>query len=361
MTPFVFEPNLAHAATIPAHWYTDPARLTTERAQVFRRTWQYAVTLDQLRLPGNYCAVEVNGIPVVVTRDAQGELRAFYNVCRHRAGVVARGCGNRKSLQCQYHGWVYGLDGGLKNAPEIEGTEDFDKARFGLLPLRVDTWGGFVFVNMSGDAPPLLEYLGRIPDETQAFDFARWRRVERRDYVVNANWKVYVDNYLEGYHVPIAHPGLYRELDYQNYRVETFRYYSAQHAPIRPVRAEDAAGRVYTQLRGDDQAFYYWIFPNFMLNLYLGTLQINNIVPLGHDKTLTVFEWYHQDSSTPETWNILQDSIAFSDEIQQEDIQLCEDVWRNLQTGVYTQGRYCAKRENGVHHFHGLLAEFLGG
>ena len=360
LSNFTFEPNLARASTLPASWYTDPNRLLLEQQKIFKRTWQYATSLDPLKLPGNYVSVDVCGIPIVLTHDMKGNIRAFYNVCRHRAGVVARGAGNRKTLQCQYHGWLYGLDGGLKNTPEFEGVENFDKDNFGLIPIRVETWGGFAFVNMSGDAPSLKEYLGNIPAETEHFDFSSMRRVERREYVIQANWKVYVDNYLEGYHLPIAHPGLFKEIDYAQYRVDTFRYYSSQYAPIRPVRTEDSAGRVYTQLQGDDRAFYYWLFPNFMLNLYPGNLQINIIVPLSYDKTLTIFEWYFSDPGTPDTWNTLQDSIAFSDQVQKEDIQLCEDVWRNLQTGIYTQGRYCVKRENGVHHFHSLLDEFLG-
>ncbi len=359
MQNFKFQTNLAQADTIPADWYTDPAMLAHEKKAIFNKSWQFATSLDQLRFPGNFVAVDVVGTPVVVTRDANGVLRAFYNVCRHRAGVVARGAGNRKSLQCQYHGWLYGLDGCLRTTPEFEGVQNFRKEDFGLVPIRVETWGPFAFVNMDNDAPSLLSVLGKIPEETAHFNFDGMRKMKRMDYIVNANWKIYVDNYLEGYHVPIAHPGLFKELDYEQYRVDTYPYYSSQYAPIRPIRNEDAAGRVYTALQGDDKAFYYWIFPNFMLNIYLGMLQINIIVPLSHDKTLTIFEWYFADPGTPDTWNNLQSSIDFSDEIQKEDIELCEDVWRNLQTGIYTQGRYCVKRENGVHHFHGLLAKAL--
>jgi choline monooxygenase len=358
LTDFVVDPNLARAATLPAEWYTDPSYLKLEHQKVFRRTWQYAATLEQLRFPGNYVAVDVVGVPVVLTRDLAGELHAFYNVCRHRAGIVAKGAGNRKTLQCLYHGWLYGLDGCLRTTPEFEGVENFAKSDYGLIPIRVESWGPFVFVNMYPEAPSLLETLGEIPAETAGFNFANLRSVGRRDYYVNANWKIYVDNYLEGYHVPVAHPGLYRELDYAQYRVDTYRYYSSQYAPIRPVRTEDAAGRVYTALQGDDKAFYYWLFPNFMLNIYLGMVQINMIVPLGHDRTLTIFEWFFADPGTPESWNTLHDSMAFSDQIQLEDVEICEYVWRNLQVGVYDQGRYCLKRENGVHHFHQLLHEF---
>jgi choline monooxygenase len=357
---FTLDPQIATASTPPASWYTDPSMLTLERESIFRRTWQYAAPLELLRFPGNYAAVDVVGTPVVLMRGQDNVLRAFHNVCRHRGGVVARGCGNRKSLQCQYHGWLYGMDGTLKNTPEFDGVENFNKDDFGLIPIRVDTWGPFAFVNVDSSAPPLLEVLGKIPEETSKFDFSELRKVERRDYLINANWKIYIDNYLEGYHIPIAHPGLFKEVDYDNYRIDLFRYYSSQHAPIRPVRTEDAAGRVFTELKGDERAFYYWIFPNFMVNIYPGNVQINIIVPLGRDKTLTIFEWYFADPGTPEAWNNLQDGIAFSDTVQKEDIELCEDVQRNLQTGVYHQGRYSVKRENGVHHFHGLVEEFLG-
>jgi choline monooxygenase len=356
---FILDPQIASASTPPASWYTDPEMLTLEREKIFRTTWQYAASLDLLRLPGNYAAVDVVGMPIILTRGQDGVLRAFHNVCRHRAGVVTHGCGNRKSLQCQYHGWLYGLDGKLKNAPEFDGVENFNKDDFGLIPVRVETWGGYAFVNIDGSAPPLLEVLGKIPQETADLNFDELRKVERRDYIINCNWKVYIDNYLEGYHIPIAHPGLFKEVDYDNYRVDTFRYYSSQYAPIRPVRSEDSTGRVFTELKGDEQAHYYWIFPNFMFNTYPGNVQINIIVPLSHDKTLTIFEWYYAGPGTPEAWNNLQDGIAFSDNVQKEDIQLCEDVQRNLQSGVYHQGRYSVKRENGVHHFHGLVSEFL--
>jgi len=356
---FSINPDVARAATLPANLYTDPAMLGMEQDKLFRGTWQYAASLDTLRHPGNFAAVDVMGTPLVLTRDLNGELRAFYNVCRHRAGTVAKGFGNRKTLQCQYHGWLYGLDGKLKNAPEIEGTEDFNPADFCLVPVRVESWGPFAFVNMDGQAPPLLEVLGKIPQETAKFDFSHMRSVKRHDYFVESNWKVYVDNYLEGYHVPIAHPGLFREIDYAQYRVDTFRYYSSQYAPIRPARAKDASGRVYMQMTGDDQALYYWLFPNFMLNIYMGMLQINIVVPMGHDRTKVIFEWFFADDASAQSWDKLSESIEFSDEIQREDAEICANVWRNLQTGVYSSGRFVAQRENGVHHFHTLYEEFL--
>jgi choline monooxygenase len=187
--------------------------------------------------------------------------------------------------------------------------------------------------------------------------------VMRREYVLSCNWKVYIDNYLEGYHIPVVHPGLHKEIAYDQYQVEPHRYYSLQHAPLRPV-AGSGEPRNYLppEQSGttDDQAQYYWLFPNIMLNVYLGQMQTNVILPLGVDRTLTIFEWYSADPpanvAADETWTRL---LKFSDEIQVEDIGICEAVQKNLRSRVYDRGRYSVKRENGVHHFHSLLHEFL--
>ncbi|MCS6911367.1 MAG: hypothetical protein NZM11_12500, partial [Anaerolineales bacterium] len=170
------------------------------------------------------------------------------------------------------------------------------------------------------------------------------------------NWKVYCDNYLEGYHIPVAHPGLYRVLDYERYRVEPRRYHSRQLSPLRPT-----AGNRYADLRADTEVLYYWVFPNFMLNIYPDNLSANIVLPLGPERTLTIFEWFFHDLGSGAAWEAVQQGIAFSDEIQREDIEICEAVQRGLRSRSYTQGRFSVKRENGVHHFHSLVNEFLGG
>lgn len=296
-------------------------------------------------------------------------LRGFYNVCRHRAGQVALSKGNRRSLQCRYHGWTYGLDGSLRACPEMDGTENFDKADFGLLPVRVERWGPFVFANLDPDAAPLSELMGTIPAEVAraGYDVERMRLVERREYLIECNWKVYVDNYLEGYHLPIAHPDLFRELDCDAYRVETFRYYSKQHAPIRELKPGEEIGRDRRYLRtadGEDEALYYWLFywlfPNTMFNIYQDNMSSNVILPVGVDRTLTIFEWFFAHPGSGPGWESMQQTIAFSDQIQQEDIVLCEQVQRGLRSSAYDTGRLSAKRENGVYHFQELVREFLG-
>lgn len=345
--------DLARATTIPASWYLDPAFLDRERAAIFGRTWQPVGFARAVADPGTYFACEIAGEPVLVARAKDGVLRAFSNVCRHRASIVAEGQGRAANLRCPYHGWTYGLDGRLLACPEFEGVLDWDKSTSGLPPYRVEIWGPYVFVNQDPAAPSLTEVFGDIPEEVAKIgcEVDKLEFSERRDYVIPCNWKVYIDNYLEGYHLPSSHPSLFRELDYANYRVDTRRYYSLQHAPIRPLKP----GQENRRYESDGlRALYYWIFPNFMLNVYPDNMNANIIVPLGPDKTLTIFEWFGYSGS-----KVRSESVAFADEIQQEDIKICESVQKGLHSRTYNTGRFSVKRENGVHHFHLLLDEFV--
>jgi choline monooxygenase len=356
---------LSRASTLPSRYYLEPSVLEAEKERVFGRTWQLVARLEDLARPGDFVPATIVDEPIVITHGTDDVLRGFYNVCRHRAGQLALSKGNRRSLQCRYHGWTYGLDGSLRACPEMDETEDFSKEDFGLTPVRVERWGPFVFANLDADAPALSEVMGAIPGEVAraGYDVERMRLVERREYLIECNWKVYVDNYLEGYHLPIAHPDLFRELDYDAYRVETFRYYSKQHAPIRELKATEELGRDRRFTRtaeGEEDALYYWLFPNTMFNIYPDNMSSNVILPVGHDRTLTIFEWFFAEPGTGAGWESMQQGIAFSDQIQQEDIVLCEQVQRGLRSRAYDAGRFSAKRENGVYHFQQLVREFLG-
>ena len=204
----------------------------------------------------------------------------------------------------------------------------------------------FVFACLAEDTPPLASVLGRIPDETRDLRLDAMRFVARKDYVVQANWKTYVDNFLEGYHLPTVHPGLFKVLDYANYRVETERLYSKQLSPLR--------GSTGTAEQGE--ALYYWVFPNWMLNIYPDNMSLNIVLPLGADRCVTIFEWYRHD---PNAKDDIEKTIAFSDGIQDEDIMICEAVQRGLASGAYERGRFSPIRENGVHHFQSLVHEYL--
>ena len=336
-----FDSRLEHASTIPSRFYFDPAVLQQELRDVFGATWQLAGRAEQVREPGQFFTTTIGAEPVLIVRGSDGVLRAMSNVCRHRAGPVAKGEGKRPVLQCGYHGWTYNLDGTLFRTPEFDGVQDFGKP---CLPqFRIEEWSDLLFVSISPAVPPLPDVLGGI----MRHDFRGYRLAARKDWELDCNWKVYVDNYLEGYHIPIVHPSLFREIDYPNYRTETKPWYSIQHAPLK--RAE--------RIRGDEVS-YYWVYPNLMLNVYPDNFSTNLILPLGHGRTLTVFEWYFRDPDHAQQQ--IGETISFSDEIQLEDIEICEAVQRGLASATYDSGRYSPQRENGVHHFHGLYAAAMG-
>lgn len=358
---YKFDERLASASTPPSEWYTDPRILAEEKAKVFGRTWQLVGRTEQVAQAGQYFTATVGDEPVVVVRGADERLRAFSNVCRHRAGPVATGEGQRRGgFKCGYHGWSYALDGRLVGTPEFEGVECWSKEENGLPEFSVETWGALVFVNLEHDCAPLAETLEDIPARIGRLfggDPSEMRPAARKDWYMDCNWKVYVDNYLEGYHIPIVHPSLNREIDYSKYQTETRRFYSIQHSPIKPV--EGARLRRGDAAADEPEAQFYWVFPNLMLNVYPDNYSTNVILPLGAERTLTVFEWYFRDAERDDVQERVRRTIEFSDEIQLEDIRICEAVQRGLRSLTYTSGRYSVKRENGVHHFHSLLTKFL--
>lgn len=349
---FEFDERLERASTLPSRLYFDRTTFEAEKRAIFYRTWQMVGRLEQLPEEGSYFTCDVVDEPLIIARDQRGELRGFHNVCRHRAGPVAEGAGCRSSLQCRYHGWTYSLDGKLIGTPEFDGVECFSREENGLRPVKVEAWEQFIFVSLDESAPPLAQLLEDIPRMTHEFEVSRMKFVERRDYVIDCNWKVYVDNYLEGYHIPIVHPGLMRELDYTKYRTITRRYFSLQDAPIKQ-------GGAYYGSREQRDALYFWVFPNLMVNINPETLSTNLIVPLSESKTLTIFEWFAHAERLSEARESVQATIDFSEEIQQEDIKICERVQRGLRSITYDRGRYSVRRENGVHHFHSLWMEFM--
>jgi choline monooxygenase len=351
-----FELNVARAQTLDASWYLDPQVYELEQERIFARTWQAVARLDELTKPGDYLSTEAAGEPLVLTRDQTGAIRAYYNVCPHRAGALARGKGNRKTLQCLYHGWTFGLNGELLRAPGMEGAEDFDKSCFGLRPVRAETWGPYIFVNLDDNAPSLASVWGDEFTRTTGIDFQGWQLVERCEYLINCNWKVYLDNYAEGYHVPMAHPGLNREMNLDDYYVDTYRFFSTQWVPVKPPTQGNKAKRRYLNPLPEDKICYHTMFPNFMIDTYPDNLSVNVLKPLSVDKSLLTFEWYFKpdlDETAKETM------VKFADEVQYEDIEICEYVQQGLKSRSYNRGRFSARHENGVHHFQALVHEYL--
>jgi len=262
-------------------------------------------------------------------------------------------------FRCGYHGWTYDLEGKLINAPEFEGVQDFNPADFTLAPVRTEEWSGLIFVNLDPNAEPLVSSLHELPQQAARFGFDKMKLFERRTYDMKCNWKTYVDNYLEGYHLPSVHPGLNRELDYNAYVVESHERHIKQFSPIRGAQPGDATPRRYQEAREDLTTDYYWIFPNWMLNCYPDNVSLNIVLPLEPERTLAIFEWYLPEKDLGSA--AATASVEFSDQIQLEDVAICEAVQKNLRSRSYHRGRYSVKQEKGVHAFHRMYANAMNG
>lgn len=337
------EQSLAGATALPARYYTGNAVAALDRRAVFARSWQLVAHAAQLNGRGDHVVTEIDGVPLLIVRGDDGELRALHNVCRHRAGPLAI-CDGRaaKRLRCRYHGWTYALDGRLQSAPEMSGATDFDVGAIRLPQARVALWQGFVFVAL-GKAPPLTDVLDGIDARIGSDALAGYALHRREAYDIACNWKVYVDNYLEGYHVPHIHPELNRMLDYRSYVTELARWHCLQWSPLEST----------DDLYGNGEALYYWIWPNTMLNILPGRLQTNCVLSLGPDRCRVEFDFYYPDDAMGASRR--ERDIAFSDIVQKEDVDICERVQRGLGSGSYVAGRLNPLRESGVHHFHELL------
>lgn len=343
---------LERAETIPSAWYIDPEYHARDRSLIFERTWQMVGHVDRLPNTGDRIIADVGGNPIVVVRTKNGALRAFYNVCRHRGGPLATEDGCDPMLQCRYHGWTYTLDGELRGVPRWDRVDLFDKKDFGLVPVHVDVWEGFIFVNLDRDpdpSPRLAELMSGITDRIAPMRIAAKRFHSRVVYDVACNWKVYADNYLEGYHVPLVHPGLFGMLDYRNYTTEIFDWYSVQHSPI-------SKGE---WVFGDGHAFYFYIYPNLALNILPGRLQTNLIIPIAHDRCRVCFDYYYDDVESEQAKKWIEEDISSAHQTQLEDISICEHVQRGLSSRAYDRGRYSVELEGGVWGFQNLVRKAM--
>lgn len=306
--------DIARASTLAAPRYFAKETFDEEKSRLFSSTWQLIGHVHRVTKPGDYFTFDLIGEPLLVARGDDGILRAFYNVCRHRAGNPAEGCGNRKLFRCGYHGWTYRLDGALLVTPEFDGVEHFDPKEHGLTAIQVEEWFNLIFVNLDPGAAPLAECLGDLPAQAERFDFRSMKFSERRTYDMKCNWKTYVDNYLEGYHLPSVHPALNRELDYGSYTVEGYSQHVRQWSPIRGAQAGDSSPRLYQQAGEKLTADYFWVFPNWMMNCYPDNVSLNIILPLEPERTLAIFEWYLPEEKLGSAAAL--ESVTFSDQVQ---------------------------------------------
>jgi choline monooxygenase len=343
------------AATIPASWYVDRHVYDLELETVFARSWQMIGLAERLSEPGQYLTCEISGEPIVVVRGNDNILRAFYNVCRHHAAaVMTEPEGRAAQLRCPYHGWTYSLTGELKGTPDFAGVCSFDRSMNGLIPVDLEQWENWVFVRLNHSDPKatLRQFLGaELVDQIRPLKLDTLHWLERRHYTFDCNWKVFVDNYLDGgYHVPHLHKGLDSVLDYSNYMIENGEHFCLQWSPLVSQGAEAQTGAV----RKGERALYYWIYPNFMINWYDGVMDTNLVIPHGVDKTEVIFDFYFPDVSEAARARNFE-SIAVGQRIQDEDVEICKSVQRGLNSRAYNAGRLSVRREAGEHLFHRLL------
>ncbi len=344
-----------NALTLPAFVYLDENVLELEKKAIIENSWQLVGHTSQLKKSGSHIVAQIGDKPVIVVRNRQDEIKGFMNVCRHRGGPLAYENGHSNMLTCRYHGWTYTLDGQLKAAPEMQSTPNFDICQYHLPQVHVALWQGLVFVCVNAEATEKISvetlYAG-IAENILPIRLDLMQFSHRDTYHVKCNWKVYMDNYLEGYHLPMVHPELNKLLDYRSYQTELHSWYSYQYSPLETV---NNPGNFY----GDGRAHYYCIFPNTMLNIMPGRLQANIVLPNGIDETIVHFDYYYADIESETTKKLVEQDLAMSDNIQKEDMQICEFVQKGLRSGSYDQGRLCMKRETGVLHFQELWRKTL--
>ncbi|XP_021304992.1 choline monooxygenase, chloroplastic isoform X2 [Sorghum bicolor] len=341
---------LDSAITPPSGWYTDPGFLQHELDRVFHRGWQAVGHIWQVKNPNDFFTGRLGNVEFVICRDADGKLHAFHNVCRHHASLLACGSGQKTCFQCPYHGWTYGLDGTLLKATRISGIRNFNKNDFGLIPIKVVTWGPFVLVRFDDESTEDNvydavgnEWLGSASDllGTNGIDTSL-PHICRREYIINCNWKVFCDNYLDGgYHVPYAHGALASGLQLQSYETLTYERVSVQRCESAPAEPDDFD-------RLGTKALYAFVYPNFMINRYGPWMDTNLAVPL-------------DSTSCKDDESFIKKSLKDSEQVQIEDIALCEGVQRGLESPAYSVGRYAPSVEMAMHHFHCLIHGNLSG
>lgn len=358
--PFEIDPDITKAWTPRSEIYTSPQVYALAKERVLARSWQLAGDAGSVRVPGQVHPVTLlEGCldePLLLTRDANDNVHCISNVCTHRGALVCETPGIERTLRCRYHGRRFALDGRFQSMPEFAGVQNFPSPADDLARVSLERWGPLLFASLKPAATfdavigPMLKRLEWLPLREFKFDATR-----SRDYLVQCNWALYCENYLEGFHIPYVHASLAEAIDFSTYRTERFEWCSLQlalskggeHAFDPPTGAADHGLRV--------AAYYWWVFPNMMFNVYPWGLSINIVKPLGVDRSRVSFLAY--------VWDPLKLDVGAGtelDRVEREDESVVEAVQRGVRSRLYERGRYSPKHETGTHHFHRLLARELG-
>ena len=360
--PIRIDPDIRAATTLPAWVYSDPALFAVQRERVFAPSWQFVADADRARVPGQvHPFTLLEGMldePLLLARDRDDCLHCLSNVCTHRGTLLCEGDAIvTAQLRCRYHGRRFHLDGRFHSMPEFEQAAGFPSPADDLPRVPFGTWEKFVFASLAPAVPlgdwigAMRERCGWLPVARAVFDPSR-----SRDYLVRANWALYVDNYLEGFHIPYVHAGLAQAIDYGSYSTERFAWSSLQLAVAAeggdalepPAGSPDAGLRV--------AAWYWWLFPNTMFNFYPWGVSVNVVRPVAVDLTRVSFLAFVWDAG-----RLDRGAGSSLDRVEREDEAIVESVQRGTRARLYDRGRYSPAREQGVHHFHRLLSAALDG
>jgi choline monooxygenase len=361
------------ANSFPAFMYTSDQVYQLERTQFFHKNWIYVGHISQLDGPGSYFTTSIAETPLLIVCDRQGTLRAFHNVCTHRAAPVALDSGSCHRFICPYHAWTFDLEGNLRGTPDFETYVDFHPDEYALSSIQIDTWGPFIFVNVDPDAAPLSEQLNEIPGLFNDYHLSEWVRVHAVDYYTDTNWKLYVENNAENYHEPIVHKSSYGtgqvswNNSYNLIQCESRHHYYLQFTPYAPNSDEAKHGfqpglfkdNLPERLMQGTSVMSFW--PNFAWIICPTSAIIYTIDPQGAAHTRIRWEWLVPNTPEAQSAENLDTLIQLYDRVQQEDLNLLPDVQRGIMSPGYVRGPLSPTREVGVHRFQEILMEYLTG
>jgi choline monooxygenase len=354
------DPNIAKAKTIATNVYLDPQYFEMAREKIFANTWQFVGDTDQVKENGWVTPVNLLESyidePLLLSRDKQGQVHCMSNVCTHRGNLLVEKPCKLTDIRCKYHGRRFHLDGKFQSMPEFKEVENFPTADDDLMQLPMFQWGKWLFTNLNNDHDPAIffkEMMARV--SWMPFQDFNFRPELSRDYIIEANWALYCENYLEGFHIPFVHAGLNSVIDYGNYTTELYPRSSLQLGITKeddemvfdlPPTSPDAGKKV--------AGYYFWVFPNMMFNFYPWGLSINIVKPLGVSRSKVSFLSYVWDEN-----KLRQGAGANLHQVEMEDEDIVQNVQKGIRSRFYKHGRYSVKRETGTHHFHRMLADFL--
>lgn len=340
--------RLSEASTLPSWLYTKPEVLEVEKREIFSKTWQYAGHLSQFVKTGDFITTEVADRSVIISYGKDEKLRAFYNVCPHRASRLVEGEGNKAVFTCPYHAWSFKSDGSLNRAPNMKGVENFNEDDFCLKTVNLEVLESFIFINLDPDAPSMASQFPELFEHVKQYNLGEFKLTRVKETISKSNWKIGIDNYLECDHCAIVHKALVAELEMDLYEVETYAKHSYQGTPLKGYPADFSLG---------EGGRYYWLYPNTWFSFDPGpeNLSIHQSIPIDHQTTKYVYTTFFKSEEITKE----QEELMTIDElVRKEDLDICEVVQKGLNTGAFTQGRF-SLTEKCVHQFHLLLQKDL--